>query len=104
MNYTPAEFFALIEAVEEQGGEHLDAQCDSRMYEFTGSKQEPMTLPSCGNSALLLIPYEALNKDGSEAGLQPVQACAVDDDVARWPRFGGDKYAGAAYYVKPVDE
>lgn len=104
MNYSQNEFFALVETVEEQGGEHLDKLCKAQTYKFVGNKQKPMTLPSCGNSALFLVPYEAINRDGSEAGLQPVEVCAVDDDMGRWPRFGGDKYAGPAYFIKPTED
>lgn len=99
MNYEQEEFFALVEAVEYQGGELLDELCKSRKYTFTGDKAKPITLAGCGNQSLFRVPYEAygirLDEEGSElveAGLHPVVVCAVDDDMGRWPRFGGDRF------------
>jgi hypothetical protein len=50
MNYSEVEFFALIEAVEVQGGEHLDTRCTARRYDtFSGgTKVKPVMLPACG--------------------------------------------------------
>ncbi len=104
MNYSEPEFFALLEAVEGQGGEHLDEQCKAKRYEFVGSDQKPVTLPSCGNNALFHVPYEARDADGMELGLHPLRVCAVEDDMGRWPRFGGDRFAGPEFYVKPKED
>jgi hypothetical protein len=93
MDYEKDEFFALIEDVEDQGGEHLDELCKHRRYEFTGDSIKPVVLPGCGNAALFRVPYEAIDKKGKEAGVQPIVVCAVDDDMGRWPRFGGDRFA-----------
>jgi hypothetical protein len=92
MDYSKKEFFNLAEAVEAQGGEHLDEMCKSHTYEFSGKKIKPVTLAGCGNSALFEIPYEALDKRGKDMGAQPITVCAVDDDMGRWPRFGGDRF------------
>ncbi len=101
MNYSKEDFFALIEAAEGQGGQHLDKVCEARAYEFVGDiKPPPMELSACGNSALFEIPYES-----SFAGIAGVvKVCAVDDDMGRWPRFGGDKFASPEHYIKPVGE
>lgn len=102
MDYKQQEFFALIEEVEAQGGGHLDKQCKAKTYKF-GNNHKPLTLPSCGNSALFVVPYEALNKDGSEAGMHPLEVCAVDDDMGRWPRFGGDRFAAPEHFIQLED-
>lgn len=89
MNYEKDEFFALMDLVEEQDGEHLDAQCSARTFEFCGDKLKPATLPGCGNSSLFAVPYKT-EKGGPDNG--PITVCAVDDDMGRWPRFGGDRF------------
>lgn len=89
MNYSQEEFLRLMEAVEEQGGEHLDDLCSAKTYEFTGKELARVTLPGCGNTSLFAVPYDALAKDGTEVGPQPVTACAVDDNMGAWPRFVG---------------
>lgn len=85
MNYDKADFFALIERVEEQGGEHLDAMCVARDFEWCGDKLKPATLPGCGQIAQFAVPYEGM-KGTKDNG--PVQVCAVDDSMGAWPRFG----------------
>lgn len=98
MNYTKDEFFALVDAVEKQGGELTDDLCEPADYDFNLTKAQertlgPLTFPACGNASVFEVPYDALNKEGDEVGVQPVKVCAVDDDMARWPRFGGDAFA-----------
>lgn len=104
MMYSREEFFALIEAVEDDGGEHLDKTCEVRRYEFVGSKSKPFIPPSHRDPTLFLVPYEAADKRGLEMGTQAVEACAVEDDMGRWPRFGGDRYAGPEHYIEPKDD
>lgn len=87
MKYDKAEFFDLMERVDVEGGEHLDAQCSAREFSFSGDKMKPVLMPGCGESALFSIPYDSKGKDNG-----PVQVCAVDDDMGRWPRFGGDRF------------
>jgi hypothetical protein len=93
MIYEQQEFFDLIDMVEEQGGDLLEEMCKARKYEFTGVESRPVILQGCGNQALFSVPYEALDKNGNELGLHPAVVCAVDDDMGKWPRFGGDRYA-----------
>lgn len=89
MKYDKDEFFDLMERVDADGGEHLDAQCQAREFTFSGDKMRPVLLPGCGESALFHVPYEGI-KGAKDNG--PVQVCAVDDDMGRWPRFGGDRF------------
>jgi hypothetical protein len=93
MNYDQEEFFDLIEAVESQGGELLDEMCKSIKYEFSGKESKPVTIAGCGNTSIFKVPYNALDIKGKEVGLHPVVVCAVDDDIGKWPRFGGDRFA-----------
>lgn len=104
MNYSRQEFFNLMEAVEDQGGEHLDRLCAARSYTFKQSRAEEggnggwkfvsqgkpkvVTLPSCGNSALFVVPYE-----GEHGTDEALTVCAVEDDMGLWPRFK-DQVAG----------
>lgn len=92
MDYMQDEFFDLVERVEDEGGELLDDICKNRKYDFTGDKIRSVVLAGCGNQSLFVVPYDALDIKGKEAGPHPVLVCAVDDDMGRWPRFGGDKY------------
>jgi hypothetical protein len=93
MNYSEQEFYTLMEAVEAAGGEHLDRQCTARTYDFTGKHSKQVTIGGCGNSAFFKVPY--LSLDGTSmatSAVPPVEVCAVDDDMGRWPRFGGDRF------------
>lgn len=92
MNYSKDQFFALMEAAEEQGGELLDEVCDARTYSFTGSRSKKVTFPMCGNSTIFDIPYledsDAPLLVGAGPTAQPrIKVCAVDDGLGLWPRF-----------------
>ncbi len=101
MNYEQEEFFELVETVEKDGGELLDTFCEDQVYKFTGKHSKSVTLAGCRNQSLFSVPYNALgikrSEDGGselvEVGLHPIVVCAVDDDMGRWPRFGGDRFA-----------
>lgn len=99
MNYSESEFYALMESVEQQGGEHLDKMCKAKTYKMVNPKSKPVTIAGCGNSALFKVPYDALDKSGATVTVRAVEVCAVDDDMGRWPRFGGDRFAGPEHYV-----
>ena len=101
MIYSHQSFFDLIEAVEEQGGEHLEKSCEVRRYEFVGPKGKPFIPPTHSDPTLFLLPYDAIDKHGAEVGAQPIEVCAVEDDMGRWPRFGGDRYAAPEFYIPP---
>jgi hypothetical protein len=84
VEYQQDEFFALMEQVEDQGGDHLPERCKAQRYTFTGDQIKPVTLPSCGNETLFSIPYVG-EKDKPSA----ITVCAVDDNMGMWPRFAG---------------
>jgi hypothetical protein len=87
-----------MQAVEDQGGEHLDRTCepptyafkqheaktsgDAWKFQFTGSVKK-VTFPSCGHSALFKVPYVGPQDDEMET----VTVCAVEDAMGLWPRF-----------------
>lgn len=88
MEYKQDEFLNLMEAVDDQGGEHLDEMCKAKVYsEFTGRhKVKTLTWAGCGQSAIFEVPYEPENQsDAAELAL--VRVCAVEDSMGAWPRF-----------------
>lgn len=90
MKYTLSEFTALIEAVEDAGGEHLDENHTKVWFnEWVGpNKQQPQPVGNnCGQEALFHIPYKSIDAEHGEINL--VKACAADDDIGKWPRFAG---------------
>lgn len=88
LNYDRDEFIELLDAVEDQDGVHLDDQCKARKYTWVGKKTKPAIIAGCGNETLFEIPY-----DGERGEESSLTVCAVDDDMGRWPRFGGDRFA-----------
>lgn len=87
MRYTQDELIELMDAVEEQGGTHLDDRCKAKKYTFVGDKVNPVILAGCGNELLFEVPYV-----GSNDAAESLTVCAVDDDMGKWPRFGGDRF------------
>lgn len=90
MRYTQDEFFRLMQAIEDQGGTHLDQTHDPVYHtEFAGSHPQAkgVEITYCGLDVMFEVPYEGLDKHGADLGVQPVEVCAVDDWVGRWPRF-----------------
>jgi hypothetical protein len=97
MYYSQNEFFRLMEAIEDQGGEHLDQTHDPIYHtDLAGDnpKVKGFEMVYCGLDVLFEIPYEGLDKNGDEIGVQPITACAVDDWIGRWPRFAHAKAPG----------
>ncbi len=92
MDYSKDEFFDLMQAAEDDGCTHTEEMCVAKEYNFTGKKSKPVTLAGCGNTTIFEVPYVGLDKHGNEMPVQPVRVCAVDDDMGRWPRFGGDRF------------
>jgi hypothetical protein len=94
MHYNREDFLGLMKLAEAQDCDHLDGLCTARKYEFTGKSSKPVVIPGCGNSALFTVPYTSLPKAGAKESVESeVTACAVDDNMLMWPRFGGDRYA-----------
>lgn len=96
MNYSQNELLELMDEVLAQDGEHLDRECVTREFDFTGDIKLPekdRVLPYCGHPTIFSVPYSALDVKGNEVGRETVEVCAVDDNMAMWPRFGGDRFA-----------
>lgn len=88
VRYSHNQMVAIMDAVEEQGGEHLDEVCSLKKYDFVGPHSKPLVLPGCGKSILFEIPYEYPPKDIRNARIQgTVKVCALEDAVGHWPRF-----------------
>lgn len=85
MDYTQDQFFALMDAIEEVGGRHLDGKCLPVKYKFTGDQIKPDFLGGCKKEALFEIPYTKSAKSVSQTN--SIKVCAVCDDVGLWPRF-----------------
>lgn len=95
IKYTREQFYALIEAVEDQGGKHLDENCTAVTYprdSFSGKRKltQDFTSEGCGLPSVFEIPYEP----DDTSGPQPIKVCAYHDGVGLWPRFVG-KVMGA---------
>lgn len=90
MNYSQEDFIELIEAVEEQGGTHLDEDCAKKVVlvkkRVPRGKTSRFALARCGNASLFEIPYE-LEDTGTAGEVGIIRVCAVDDNVGAWPRF-----------------
>lgn len=105
VNYSRTQFYRLMEAVEDQGGDHVDRVCAPTPYYFKQHTAEPgpddnwkitatgatkkVTFPSCGHSAIFEVPYVSAEDDEE----QTVTVCAVEDSMGLWPRFA-DQVAG----------
>lgn len=91
MKYKPDEFFRLMAAVEEQGGEHLDESHDTVYLMPDKDKGLPgLELDYCGQSMLFVIPDLP-----GESPPGKTKVCAMDDDMGLWPRFRDARAFGA---------
>ena len=93
MYYNRDEFFRLMEAIEEQGGDHLD-EIHEHVYIpdlINNSGRKGIEALNCGASALFEIPYESVGEHGM---LTTAKACAVDDRLGLWPRFAAANAPG----------
>lgn len=115
MNIDPDTFLSLIEAVENQGGAHLSERHVPRSFKIRlpapGSmdmRVKELFRTGCNREALFLVPYDpaeevtirSYDKDAphgsgpsvtvpADSGEGMAKVCAVDDNVAMWPRFKG---------------
>lgn len=83
MEYDARQWVNLVNAVEAEGGEHLDSVCGTTWYtDVKGRKQE---ISHCNHESKFKIPYELSGRDLCELG--EVVVCAHDDGMAYWPRY-----------------
>lgn len=92
MKINPQQWQVFARSADEQECEHLDQMCTARRYVFCGDidGRKPLIVQGCGNSVLFEIPYEGIVAGRTQ---EAVVACAVDDNLPMWPRFGGNAYA-----------
>lgn len=99
MHYDQDEFYRLLDAVEEQGGAHLDGDHEPHLHtKLTGDSPEYQSIEVkyCGVPALVEVPYEPLDKFGNVQPVQPVKVCLIDDWMGLWPRFRAANAKGKA--------
>lgn len=90
MQYRQDEFFRLLEAIELDGGTHLDEAHENVFHtKLTGDHVKGMEVAYCNESALFEIPYE-----GEDGAVVSIKACAVDDRIGLWPRFAAAQAPG----------
>lgn len=76
--YTEAEFFRLYEAVEEQGGIHIDEPHEGHII-----VDLQFGLEYCGKNAQFDLTYH----DYASEEECLVRVCAEEDRIGLWPRF-----------------
>jgi hypothetical protein len=94
MHYEQSEFYDLIDAIEDEGGKHLAGEdgvllmCTSRTVKLAGKDSKELTMPGCGNTTIVEIPYQHPVEDATNATvLSMARFCAVCDDLGWWPRY-----------------
>lgn len=97
IQYHPDDFLRLAEEVEAQGGVNLPRRCNPRKFKLPlpktggGKGWKELFTTGCGQESLFEIPYSLpggrLGKKMRDRGGGLVVACAVDDDMGKWPRF-----------------
>jgi hypothetical protein len=98
MRYHPDDFLRLAEAVEEQQGALLPDPCVPQRYSLKipdGPGDEPrwedFYTAGCNKEARFVIPYPLpkgkAGRQMESRGAGFLTACAVDDDMGKWPRF-----------------
>ncbi len=95
MEYTADEFYRLMEAVEEQGGSHIDEVHDPVYHKkLTGDMIKGHEMTYCGEMAQFEIPYFGLDLKGKELPEQKLIVCAIDDRIGLWPRYASANAGG----------
>ena len=99
MNYSPDDFLRLLEEVERQSGVHLPEPCTARSWRMQqpdakgDMRWREVFATGCGKDKRFAVPYEPAATSAKERqamkerGAGFVYACAVDDDMGKWPRF-----------------
>lgn len=92
VQYHPDDFLRLLESVEDGGGAVLTGLCTPQRYKLkVEGKVRDYFTTGCRRESRFLIPYELpkgrLGQKMAKRGAGLVTACAVDDDMGKWPRF-----------------
>lgn len=85
MKYNEDEFFRLMEAVEADGGKHIDEPHTDAVHEMTGNLLKKQSVHYCGSPVQFEVPYRF--GTGSSEVLALGTFCAIDDCMGRWPRY-----------------
>lgn len=125
MRYEGDDFLRLLVAVEDQGGTLLPDKCEPTWFHLkqptpSGMRDKAIDTTGCGHESRIALPYDPTEEvdippsafkrmDGERVVFRGqkhagengetmqgiVTACAVDDDIARWPRFAKSMQGGA---------
>lgn len=114
MEYTGTEFARLVDAIEDDGGVHLDDLCEPIHHRIKTSPKGRFKVykgTGCDDATMFKIGYKSAifgpnvkddqlvevgtTPDGSTAmmavpvdeGVHLLRVCANDDDLGKWPRF-----------------
>jgi hypothetical protein len=91
MHYEQAEFFRLMESIENQGGVHLDEAHENVFHtKLAGDHVKGIEIGYCNESALFEVPYT-----GEDGVVTDIRVCAVDDRMGLWPRFADAQAPGS---------
>lgn len=92
--YHPDDFIRLTETVEQQGGARLEEACVPSMFKLKvpdhsgDMRWKRFHTSGCRNHSRFVVQYdpgEEVSETHPSGGL--MTACAVDDDMGKWPRF-----------------
>jgi len=97
LQYHPDDFLRLSDEVERQHGTSVPGPHNPRRLRMKATDadgeerwQDAFTA-GCGQETRFLVPYALpqgkLGKAMEKRGAGVVEACAVDDDMGKWPRF-----------------
>ncbi len=98
MNYTHDQFFRLVDAIEADGGVHLDVAHEKVFYDelcggpIKDALQGAVDNNNCGESVLFDVPYVSILSATVLDG--QVVVCAKDDMMGLWPRYASANAKG----------
>ncbi len=96
MRYKDEEFFRLMDAIEADGGQHLNERHGNVTHpELTGEHRldEAHEVHYCNVQAQFEVPY--LYGENDAAGvISFIKVCAVDDCIGLWPRYASANAPG----------
>lgn len=89
MRYSEEQFFALMDEIEFQGGEHCQhshAPDSFRLKLHPDGPEKVRETTGCNNPTLFDVSY-ALPSTAAVAKMGKARVCAVCDNIGQWPRF-----------------
>lgn len=87
MRYDHEAWEKLISAVEDQGGALLTTPCRPTRIPELSTARNPAETCGCKNESRFSFPRLDSKEEKNEKAEELVTACAVCDDMGKWPRF-----------------